>query len=70
MSAFFVQHDTEWRMERSQAEPHEVIAEMLDARLMTHRGIWIRRAGVGLGRIFSALTVHLVDLLSSGVVGL
>jgi hypothetical protein len=57
-------------MERSEAEPCEVIAEVLDTRFMAHRGIWVWGAGVRLGRIFAALAVHLVNLLSSGVVGL
>jgi hypothetical protein len=70
MPTFFVQHDAEWRVEWSQTESGEVIAQVLEARLMIHRGIWIRSTGVGLSRIFTELAVYLINLLSSGVVGL
>jgi hypothetical protein len=57
-------------MEGVEAEPCEVIAEMLEARLTTYRGARIWIAGMRLGWILTALAVHLVNLLSSGVVGL
>jgi hypothetical protein len=49
-----MEHDAERGMERAQAKPYEVIAEMLDARLMTYRRVWICGAGVGLGWVFPA----------------
>ena len=56
----------EWR----QSLPREIVAELLDARLVADRGEQVVAARAGLGRIFTAIPVHLVEMLGLGVVRL
>ena len=48
----------------------EVVAQLLDARLVADRRVRIRAARRRLGRILAALAVHLVEVLGLGVVRL
>jgi hypothetical protein len=48
----------------------EVVGELLDPRFVRQRGEGVRRTGRGLGRVFAAGAVHLVELLGQRVVGL
>ena len=57
-------------MEWSESEPGEIIAQVLDARLVTNRRMRIRRARTGIGRIFAALAVNVIELFGLSVVGL
>ena len=65
-----VELDAERDVERPHAEPLQVVAELLDARLVAHRGEPVRAARRRLGRVHAALAVHLVEMLGARVVRL
>ena len=65
-----VQADAAWRVERPIAGSGEIVRELLDARLVRDRRVWVRRARRRLGRILAARAVHLVVLLRERVVRL
>ena len=48
----------------------EIVVQLLDARLVADGGMRIGRAGWRFGRVFAALSVHVIHLLGLGVVGL
>src|SRR5437764_14497888 len=47
----------------------EIVAELLHARLVTDSGMWIGRTCGRLGRVLAAGTMHVIKLLSLGIVG-
>ena len=65
-----VEQDPERRMERPEALAREVLAELLQARLMAHG--WMRKGSARgrLGWVFSALSVDVVHALGARVVRL
>src|SRR3984893_6538992 len=50
--------------------PHQVVGELLDARLVRHRRERIRRARWWLSRVFATRAMHLIHLLGLGIVRL
>src|SRR5215216_3460940 len=64
-----VQHDAERRVERVEAEPGEVLAELLQPRLVADGGIPVGRAGRRLRRILTPRSVHLIQVLGFRVIG-
>ena len=58
------------QVERVQALLLQVVAELLDPRLVLHRRIAVRRAGRTLGRVLAVPAVHQVEMLGLGVVRL
>ncbi len=57
-------------MEWPEPEPLEIVAELLDARFVADGRIQVRRAGGRIGRIDSALSMHLIQMLGLRVVRL
>ena len=57
-------------MEGLEADACEVVAQLLDARLMADRRKGIGSTGGRLGRVDTPLAVYLIELLCFGVVGL
>src|SRR6266702_4307630 len=49
---FLIQHDAEWSMKWLQPVQRKVVAQLLNARLVTDRGKWVWTAAVRFGRIF------------------
>src|SRR5207248_9651157 len=62
--------DAERRVERLEPGAREVLGQLLQPRLVAHGGVRIRRARVRVGRVFAALTVHVVHALRAGIEGL
>src|SRR5262245_15727332 len=66
----FVDSDAERDVKRPQPLALQIVMELLDARLMAHRWKQVGGAGVGLGWIYPASAVNLIEVLGLGVVGL
>src|SRR5262249_51915782 len=58
-----VQHDADWHMKRSESQATEIVAQLLDARLVANRRIRVRPSRPWLGGVCAAFPVHLVELL-------
>ena len=65
-----VEHDAERHVERAQADPGPVVVQLLEAGLVAHRRMRVRRARGRIRRIHAPLPVHVVEALGRGVVGL
>jgi hypothetical protein len=68
MWVLFVEHDAERSVKRPEAGGCKVVAQLLDARLMTDRGVWIWAARGTIGGVLAALTVHMIVLLGQRVI--
>src|SRR5215813_3174320 len=66
----FIEHHSKRRVKRIQPEAHEIIALLLNARLVTERGIRKCTTAVRLSGIFSDFAVHMVNAFRVGVVRL
>src|SRR5262249_28317964 len=66
----FVDLQAEWCVKWLQSEAFEIVAQLLDARLVTDGRMWIRAAGLWFGRIFAPLAVHVIEALGFEVVRL
>src|SRR5262245_40963151 len=66
----FVKHHTEGRVKWLQAETREIIAQLLDTRLVTDCRIRKCTAAVRLGGIFANFAVHMINAFSLDVVRL
>src|SRR5271165_2016726 len=64
----FVEHDPDRHVEGLQSRTREVVGQLLNARLMTDGGPRIGSVGRWFGRIFSTIAVHLIEVLSLGVI--
>src|SRR5690242_8577415 len=67
---FFVEHDAQRNVERLEPELGEVVAKLLDARLVGYGRVWILRAGPRIGRVLAAVTVHVVQIFGLSIVRL
>jgi hypothetical protein len=56
-------------MKRPKPLPSEVIAEVLYARLVADRRVWVWAACGRVGRVFAALAVDMVEMLRLKIVG-
>src|SRR2546425_4496351 len=65
-----VQHDAQRHMEGAEAQPRQIVGELLDPRLVAARWMRVGRAGRRVGGIHAALAVHVVEVLGLRVVGL
>src|SRR6185369_10896258 len=65
-----VKLNAKWSVERFQAKPREVVAQMLYARLVTDRGMRIRSAGTRFCWILAALAVDVIELFGLRIVRL
>src|SRR5213083_2524608 len=65
-----IEHHTERRVKRPQAMAGQVVAQLLDARLVADCRIWKRRAAPRLRRIFTLGAVRVIKPLCLDVVGL
>jgi hypothetical protein len=65
-----VEHDAERDVEGAQAEPGPVVVQLLEAGLVAHGRMRVRRARGGIRRVHPPLAVHVVEALRRGVVGL
>src|SRR5271166_5305223 len=63
-----VEHDPDRHVEGLQTRTCEVVGQLLNARLMTDGGPGVGGVGRRLGRIFSAVSVHLIEILGLGIV--
>ena len=68
--ALLVELDAERGVERPQARAGEVLGQVLQARLVTHRRVRVWLAGAGVRRVLAALAVHMVHALRARVVRL
>ena len=66
----FVEQDPARRVERVIAAPLQITEELLDARLVRHRGPGVLLAPSTFGRVFTMVAVHLVEPLGLRVVRL
>src|SRR6266487_6013767 len=66
---FLIKHDPEWRVKRIQAKPREIVAQLLNARLVADGWKRISTGATRFSRIFSNMPVHMVDAFSLGVIG-
>ena len=57
-------------MERLESEPGEVVAQLLDARLMSHRRVRVGRACPWVERILAARAVYVIQVFGLCVVRL
>ena len=69
-AVFLIHENAERQGERVMAQAHQVVVQLLDARLIAHRRIAIRRTGGRLRRVDSPLAVYMIKILRFGVVGL
>src|SRR5271165_1449677 len=67
---FLVEHDPDRDVEGLQSRTREIVGQLLNARLMTDGGPGIGSVGRWFGRIFSAVSVHLIQILGLGIVRL
>src|SRR5712692_1760221 len=58
-----VEHDADRYVEGLETRTCEVVGQLLDARLMADRGPRIGEVRRRFGRIFSAVSVHLIEIL-------
>src|SRR3989441_6238174 len=65
-----VQHDAQRHMEGAEAQPRQIVGELLDPRLVAARWMRVGRAGRRVGGIHAAIAVQVVEVLGLGVVGL
>src|SRR5678815_2522325 len=65
----FINANAEWYMKRLQTCSLKIIVQMLNTLFVTNRRIFVGRAGVWFCWIFTAVTVHLVEVFSFGVIG-
>src|SRR4051812_32623531 len=65
-----IEHDAERGVKRPQSSAAEVVAQLLDARLVSHRGMRIGTLRSGIGGIFAAISVHVILMLGLAVIGL
>ena len=65
-----VEHHAERQVRRVQAHPLEIVAELLDARLVLDLGVRVLHATGPVGRVLPGLAVHHVQVLGHGVPGL
>ena len=70
LCGFFSSSMTPRGMWKGSARRREIVVQLLDARLVADGGIGIGSAGWRFGRIFAALSVHVIQILGLGVVGL
>src|SRR5574339_236806 len=56
-------------MKRAQSQSREVIGELLNARLMTHRRVRVRRAAMRLRWIFPLIAMHVIEPFGFSVIG-
>ena len=66
----FVEQYAERQRERVMAKPPEIVEQLLNARLVAHGRITIRRAGFTLRRIGAALSVDMIQPLRLCIVRL
>src|SRR5438445_8874312 len=65
-----VEHDPDRYVEGLETRTREVVGQLLDARLVADGGPGIGGVRRRFGRIFSAVSVHLIQILGLGVVRL
>src|ERR1700746_2923977 len=65
-----VEHDPDRYMKGLETRTCEVVGQLLNARLMADGGPWIGGVRRRFGRIFSAVSVHLIQILGLRVVRL
>src|ERR1051325_3417858 len=65
-----VDADSERHVKRFQTRALEIVVQMLNALFVTYRGILVRRAGPGLGRVFTTITVYLIKVFGLSVIRL
>src|SRR3954447_6250897 len=68
VGVLFVEHDSDRYVEGLKARTCKVVRQLLDPRLMGDGRPWIGRAGRRFGRIFSAVSVDLVEILGLHVI--
>src|SRR6266850_5769259 len=66
----FIDPNPKRHVKRLQARSLKIIVQMLNALLVTDGRIFVGRAGVWFGWIFTARTVHLVEMFGFGVIRL
>src|SRR6266700_171477 len=66
----FIDPNPKRHVKRLQAGSLKIIVQMLNTLLVTDGRIFVGRAGVWFRWIFPAVTVHLVEMFSFGVIGL
>src|SRR6059058_5014754 len=67
---FLIQHDPEWSMKWLQPVQRKVVAQLLNAWLVTDCGVRERAAAMRISGIFANFAVHMINAFSLGVVRL
>lgn len=70
MRILLVDLEAERGVKGFQPEPLKIVAELLDAWLVTDGWMWIRAAGLRIGRIFAASSVDVIEPLRLQVIRL
>src|SRR5260370_37100231 len=70
VGVLLVEHDPDRHVKGLQPRTCEVVGQLLDARLMADGGPGIGGVGRRFSRIFSAVSVHLIEVLGLRVVRL
>ena len=65
---FLIEHHAERRVKRAQTQAFEVVGELLHARLVAHRRMWVGRASSRFGRVFAGVAVNVIEPFRFGVV--
>src|SRR5215475_90395 len=66
----FIEHHSKRRVKRIQPEAREIVAQLLNARLVTNRRIRKCTAAARFGKVFPGFTMHMVNAFRFGVVWL
>src|SRR5690349_6131786 len=70
MRILFVDLQSQRRVKRTQTEALEIVAQLLDSRLMADRRMRVRAAGARFRRVFTAFAVHVIETFGLQVIWL